>query len=74
LYWLKWGFACVAICSSPVNTYTGALAKVNPDGTLSLLADGLNQQTSLEIIKNTAYVVTLTGVNMGNCLAFGVPC
>ena len=35
--------------------------KVNRDGTFSVVADGLNQPTSLEFIGNTAYVVTLTG-------------
>ena len=40
---------------------TGSLVKVNRDGTFSVVADGLNQPTSLEFIGNTAYVVTLTG-------------
>ena len=35
--------------------------KVNRDGTLTVVIDGLNQPTSLEFIKNTAYVVTLGG-------------
>jgi len=35
--------------------------KVNPDGTLTILADGLNQPTSMEFIGNTAYVVNLQG-------------
>ena len=35
--------------------------KVNRDGTFTVVADGLNQPTSLEFIGNTAYVVTLTG-------------
>jgi hypothetical protein len=41
--------------------YTGALVKVNGDGTFTDIMDGLNQPTSLEFIGNTAYVVTLTG-------------
>jgi hypothetical protein len=35
--------------------------KVNPDGTFTVVLDGLNQPTSFEFIGNTAYVVTLTG-------------
>ena len=35
--------------------------KVNDDGTFTVLADELNQPTSLEIIGTTAYVVTLGG-------------
>ena len=41
--------------------YTGALVKVNGDGTVTHIMDGLNQPTSLEFIGNTAYFVTLTG-------------
>jgi hypothetical protein len=40
---------------------TGALVKVNGNGTFKVITDGLNQPTSLEFIGNTAYVVTLTG-------------
>jgi hypothetical protein len=40
---------------------TGALVKVNGDGTFKVITDGLNQPTSLDFIGNTAYVVTLTG-------------
>ena len=46
---------------SPALPNTGALVKVNGDGTFSVVTDGLNQPTSLEFIGNTAYVVTLTG-------------
>ena len=35
--------------------------KVNRHGTFTVIADGLNQPTSLEFIQNTAYVVTLGG-------------
>jgi hypothetical protein len=41
--------------------YTGALVKVNEDGTFTHIMDGLDQPTSLEFIGNTAYFVTLTG-------------
>src|SRR6266699_189434 len=40
---------------------TGALVKVNGDGTFTVVVHGLNQPTSLQFIGNTAYVVTLTG-------------
>ena len=40
---------------------TGALAKVNRDGTFTVVMPGLNQPTSLQFIRNKAYVVTLTG-------------
>jgi hypothetical protein len=41
--------------------YTGAIVKVNEDGTFTHIMSGLNQPTSLEFIGNTAYFVTLTG-------------
>jgi hypothetical protein len=34
---------------------------VNADGTFTTLVDGLDRPTSLEVIGDTAYVVTLTG-------------
>ncbi len=40
---------------------TGALVKVNGDGTFTVVVQGLNQPTSLQFIGNKAYVVTLTG-------------
>jgi sugar lactone lactonase YvrE len=46
---------------SPALPNTGALVEVNRDGTLSVVTDGLDRPTSLEVIGNTAYVVTLTG-------------
>ena len=46
---------------SPAQPNSGALVKVNADGTLSVVVDGLNLPTSLEFIGNTAYIVTLTG-------------
>ena len=47
---------------SPADPNTGALVKVNGDGTFAVITDGLDRPTSLELIGNTAYVVTLTGV------------
>jgi hypothetical protein len=46
---------------SPADPDTGALERVSKNGTMTPIATGLNQPTSLEIIGHTAYVVTLTG-------------
>jgi hypothetical protein len=35
--------------------------KVNRDGTFSTVVDALDRPTSVEFIRNTAYVVTLDG-------------
>ena len=40
---------------------TGALERVNHDGTITPLITGLDRPTSVEIIGRTAYVVTLSG-------------
>jgi hypothetical protein len=45
----------------PALPNTGALVKVNRDGTFTVIIEGLNQPTSLEVIGNTAYVVNLAG-------------
>lgn len=45
---------------APAMPNTGSLVKVKGDG-FSVVVDGLNQPTSLEIIGNAAYVVTLGG-------------
>ncbi len=46
---------------SPSKPNDGSLLKVNDDGTFTTVAEGLDRPTSLEFIKNTAYIVTLTG-------------
>jgi hypothetical protein len=46
---------------SPATPNTGQLLRVNRHGTFTIIAGGLNQPTSLEIIKNTAYIITLGG-------------
>ena len=46
---------------SPALPNTGSLVRVNSDGTLSVVADELDRPTSLEIIGNTAYIITITG-------------
>ena len=46
---------------SPALPNTGALVKVNGDGTFTVVTEPLDRPTSLEFIGNTAYVVNLTG-------------
>jgi len=46
---------------SPALPNTGSLVRVKADGTFSVIADELDRPTSLEIIGNTAYIVTLGG-------------
>jgi sugar lactone lactonase YvrE len=45
----------------PALPNTGALMRVNGDGSLTTIIDGLDRPISLQIIKKTAYVVTLGG-------------
>jgi hypothetical protein len=46
---------------SPALPNTGALVKVNGEGTFTVITEPLDRPTSLEFIGNRAYVVTLTG-------------
>ena len=46
---------------SPAKPNTGALVEGHPDGVFTVITRGLDRPTSLELIGNTAYVVTLTG-------------
>ena len=46
---------------SPAQPNTGALVKVNRNGTFTVITDHLDRPTSFEFIGTTAYVVTLTG-------------
>jgi hypothetical protein len=46
---------------SPAMPNTGALVRVNRDGTFTVVIDRLNQPTSLEFVGKTGYVVTLGG-------------
>ncbi len=61
LYALSHGTVDPNIDPSNAVPNTGALVKVNVDGTFTVITDGLDRPTSLEFIGNTAYVVTLTG-------------
>jgi hypothetical protein len=60
-YVLSHGIWNGAFEGSPALPNTGALARVNDDGTFTILVNHLNQPTSLEFIGNTAYVTLLSG-------------
>jgi hypothetical protein len=47
--------------ATPALPNTGALVRVNRDGTFTVITSGLDRPTSLKFIGNTAYIVTLTG-------------
>ena len=61
LYDLSQGVGSGGPEGSPALPDTGALVKARRDGTLAVVVEGLNQPTSLEFIRKTAYVVTLGG-------------
>ena len=46
---------------SPAVPNTGSLVRVNANGSFTVIADSLDRPTSLEIIGNTAYIITFTG-------------
>jgi sugar lactone lactonase YvrE len=52
------------VCCTPVDSAlpnTGALVRVNDDGTFTVVIDHLDRPTSLELIGSTAFVVSLAG-------------
>ena len=61
LFVLSQGFWDGPFEGAPAQPNTGALMRVHGDGTLTAVVDGLDRPTSVEIVKTTAYVVTLTG-------------
>lgn len=61
LFALSQGFWAGPFEGTPAQPDTGALMRVNGDGTFTTVVGGLDRPTSVEIIKNTAYVVTLAG-------------
>lgn len=61
LYALSQGVGSGGPPGSPALPDTGALVKVNSDGTFTTVTDHLDRPTSLEFIGTTAYVVTLGG-------------
>ncbi|MCU1440419.1 MAG: hypothetical protein JWP85_1416 [Rhodoglobus sp.] len=46
---------------SPALPNSGELLRANSDGTFSVVVDGLDLPTSLDFVRDTAYVVTLAG-------------
>jgi hypothetical protein len=46
---------------SPADPNTGSLVRATSEGAFTVVKDGLNRPTSLELRGNTAYVVTLNG-------------
>lgn len=46
---------------TPALPYTGTLVRVNGDGSFTEVAAGLNRPTSMELIGNDAYIVSLDG-------------
>jgi hypothetical protein len=61
LYAVSHGMVDPNIDPSNAVPYTGALVRVNGNGTFTAIMDGLDRPTSLEFIGTTAYFVTLTG-------------
>jgi hypothetical protein len=47
--------------AAPALPDTGSLVRVDGDGSFTVVVDGLDRPTSLELIRNSAYVVTLDG-------------
>ena len=56
-------FSCTdpACAGSPADPDTGSLVRANGNGGFTTVAQALDRPTSLEIVDNTAYVVTLGG-------------
>src|SRR5437667_2396763 len=61
LYALSHGMVDPNIDPSNAVPYTGALVKVNGNGTFTVIMGGVDRPTSLEFIGDTANFVTLTG-------------
>ena len=61
LFALSQGVFGGGVPGAPAAPNTGSLVKVNANGTFSGVGDTLDRPTSVEFIRNTAYVITLTG-------------
>lgn len=61
LYGLAQGIWDGQVEGSPALPNTGQLVEINADGTVTVLAEGLDIPTSMQVIDNDAYIVTLTG-------------
>lgn len=46
---------------TPAQPNTGSLVRVNDNGTFTQIASGLDRPTSMEIVNNKAYIITLDG-------------
>ncbi len=76
LYALSQGDFSGGPAGAPALPNTGALVQVRGNGTFTVLLEGLDRPTSLELIGNTAYIVTLTGeiwkIDGVSCPPYGV--
>ncbi|GGO28695.1 ScyD/ScyE family protein [Deinococcus humi] len=61
LFALAQGFWNGPYEGTPADPNTGSLVRANSDGTFTAVASPLDRPTSMEIIGNTAYIVTLGG-------------
>ena len=61
LYALAQGIWDGAFEGSPALPHTGQLLEIDADGTFTVLAEGLDRPASMQVIGNTAYIVTLGG-------------
>ena len=61
LFALSQGFWDGVNEGDPAEPNTGSLVRVKKDGTFAIVTDGLDRPTSLEFIKDTAYIVTIGG-------------
>ena len=61
LFGLAQGTHSNTAAGSPADPNTGELLRVNGHGGFSVVASGLDRPTSLEVIGNAAYIVSLTG-------------
>lgn len=61
LFALSQGFWDGQAAGDPAEPDTGSLVRLNDEGSFDVVADGLDRPTSMEIVQNTAYIITLTG-------------
>jgi hypothetical protein len=75
LYALAQGIWSGGFAGAPALPNTGSLVKVNDDGTFKVVIDHLDRPTSVELIGDTAYVVSLAGevwkIDNISCPPFG---
>lgn len=61
LYALSQGIWDEVMEGSPALPNTGSLLKIENDGTFTEVAEELDRPTSMEFVKNTAYIISLAG-------------